>query len=178
MASFDASSLKALPVDNGRSKGASVVGGPAKWHPGALEVAFPPKGFNEDQSRISFCLRATPEAQQTLKDLDAWAIKWARDNSQLIWGKALSEEIVADKLVPTFKAHEKYDPLLRAKINPKYVRWWDSMKQRRDVPEDWRGCVCQPEVLVKGLWFMGGQFGVTLEIQDAILEDASSSCPF
>jgi NADPH2:quinone reductase len=26
MASFDASSLKAIPVDNGRSKGASVVG--------------------------------------------------------------------------------------------------------------------------------------------------------
>ena len=123
MASFDVSSLTAILVDSGRSKGGAIAGGSAKWHPGALQVAFPPKGFSDDQARVSFCLRSTPEVQATLRELDEWAISWAITNTQALWGKALSTEQIADRLAPCFKAHEKYDPLLKTKINPKYVRW-------------------------------------------------------
>ena len=178
MASFDVSGLTALLVDSGRSKGGSIAGGPAKWHPGALQVAFPPKGFSDDQARISFCLRAPSEVQQTLQELDQWAIAWALTHTQTLWGKALSADQIVDRLVPCFKAHEKRDPLLKTKINPKYVRWWNSAKQRRDAPDDWRGVICEPEVLIKGIWLMGPQFGVSLEIQDAKLQDGSSACPF
>ena len=94
------------------------------------------------------------------------------------FGKALSLDQVRDKLVPCFKTADKYEPLLRTKISLKYVRWWDERKQRRDAPEEWRGITCEADVLVKSLWFMGGQFGVSLEIQDGMLQGASTACPF
>ena len=178
MAPFDVSSLTATLVDSGRSKGGAIAGGPAKWLPGPLQVAFPPKGFSEDQARISFCLRSTPEVQATLRELDVWAIEWAHANTQALWGKALSVDQIADRLVPSCKTHEKYDPLLKTKINPKYTRWWNSQNQRRDAPEDWRGVICEPVVQVKGILLMGPQFGVSLKIQDAKLQDGSSACPF
>jgi hypothetical protein len=181
MASFDVSSLTAILVDSGRSKGGSIAGGPAKWLPGPLQVAFPPKGFSEDQARISFCLRSTPEVQATLRELDEWAIAWGHANAQALWGKALSVDQIADRLVRSCKTHEKYDPLLKTKINPKYIRWWGDQNQRRDAPEDWRGVICEPQVLIKGIWLMGPQFGVSLEIQDAKLQhdcECCRACPF
>jgi hypothetical protein len=181
MTSFDVASLQASVVDSGRSKSAPIVDGagkPAKWRVGPLQVAFPPKGFSEDQARISFCLRSTPEICKLLKELDEWAVAWAHANSLAAFGKQLSLDQVTDKLSPALKASDKYDALARAKINPKYVRWWDANGKRREAPEDWRGVACTAEVLVKSLWFMGGQFGVTLEIQDAQLTEASTGCPF
>ena len=143
----------------------------------AQMVTFP-KGFSEDQARISFCLRSTPEICKALKELDEWAVAWAHANSLAACGKQLSLDQVTDKLSPALKASDKYDALVRTKINPKYVRWWDANGKRREAPEDWRGVACTAEVLVKSLWFMGGQFGVTLEVQDAQLTEASTGCPF
>jgi hypothetical protein len=181
MTSLDTASLQAAIVDSGRNKSALVLdaaGAPAKWTVGPLQVAFPPKGFSEDQTRISFCLRSTPEVCKVLKALDVWAASWAHKNSTAAFGKQLSMEQVWDKLSPCFKESEKYEPLLRTKISVKYVRWWNASKQRREAPEDWRDVACTAQVMVKNVWFMGGLFGLTLEVQDAILDDAAGSCPF
>jgi len=181
MTSFDVASLQATLVDSSRSKSADIVnasGAAAKWTVQKLQVAFPPKGFSEDQARISFCLRTTPEVCTILTDLDQWAVNWVHEHSLAAFNKSLTLEQVRDKLCPALKESDRYDALLRAKINPKYIRWWDTAGQRRKAPDEWRGVQCTAQIIVKSIWFMGGQFGLTLEIQDAQLDDAASSCPF
>ena len=70
---------------------------------------------------------------------------------------------------------------LRVKVNmtgKSAVRFRDSMRQQRSPPKSWTSCSVTPRIVVKGIWLMGKDFGLTLDLHDALLDEQPTECPF
>ncbi len=74
-----------------------------------LEVAFEPTGFNDpDASRVNLVFKQPPDAVLTeMHALDDWIVKTAAADSQKLFGKARSEEVLRDAYQPIVKTNEK-----------------------------------------------------------------------
>ena len=63
------------------------------------------------------------------------------------------------------------EPICQVKI------WQD--KKPREAPETWTGASVNARILIKSLYLMGGNIGVTFEVSDVEIVDLpTSSCPF
>ena len=169
-------------------KTASVIrdGRPAFWTlPSAATPLFAPsayKGVTGDSSgRLSLCLNAGPDVMSQAESLDQWAISYCTLHSDRLFGKALTQDQVADRYNSIVKRSDKYPPFLKLKISTERgaPTYWDANKQSRPAPENWPACqmLCRAKLI--GFWFMGNSFGLSVQLQDAqILEESSVECPF
>ena len=154
------------------------------WLPASpLTVAYEPGTFSgEDVARVNICFRPPDDVQDTLVQLDEWIVAQATKSSERLFGKALTEEQVRARYAPTLKQSDKgYPPVMRCKMNQSgkgQVKIWQD-KKPREAPETWSGASVNARILVKSLYLMGGNIGVTFEVSDLeILDLPTSSCPF
>ena len=186
MPSLEMSSLKLGEIAL-LGKGAKVTpltsnGTALKWTPGPLQILFEPKAFNDPAaSRVSVCFKSTPEIQEYIYELESWILKEVSSNPQMYLGQACSETKVREMFTSALKTSEKGYMHLRAKMNLSgkgQVKCWDENKRPRPAPEDWTLCEVQPCLIVKGLWVMSKDFGLLVEMADALVSESSTQCPF
>ena len=169
-------------------KGAKVApltsnGGTLKWTPGPLQILFQPKAFSDPAAtRVSVCFKSTPQIEEYIEELESWILKEVASNPQQYLGQALSESQVRERFTSALKTSEKGYKHLRAKMNigtgKGAVKCWDENKRPRPPPDDWTLCEVQPCLLIKGLWVMSKDFGLLIEMPDALVSESSQLCPF
>jgi hypothetical protein len=168
-------------------KGAKVApltskGETLKWTPGPSQVLFQPKAFNDPAaSRVSVCFRSTPEIEDYVHELEAWILKEVSSNPQVYLGQAYPEAKVREMFTSALKTSEKGYTHLRAKMNlagKGQVKCWDENRKPRPPPDDWTMCEVQPCLHIKGLWVMSKDFGLLIEMADALVGESSQQCPF
>jgi hypothetical protein len=152
------------------------------WSPSkAMTVVWEPSAYQQpDAQRVNLSLRAEHNLDE-LRGLDAWVLATAAEQSERLFGKRMTAEQLQDRYLGALKANENGAPLLRLKMNVagrNEVRCWNEARMQRAKPESWLSCMVRPVVRVRALWFMSREFGVLLEITDALLEEASKECPF
>jgi len=168
-------------------KGAKVApltsdGSVLKWTPGPLQILFQPKAFNDPAaSRVSVCFKSTSEIEEYIQELEAWILKEVSSNPQMYLGQACSEAQVRERFTSALKTSEKGYTHLRCKMNltgKGQVKCWDENKRPCPPPEDWTLCEVQPCLHIKGLWVMSKDFGLLIEMADALVSESSQMCPF
>jgi len=161
-------------------------GGPISFTTNVLRSPFDGTGYNDpDASRVSLCLEADEELMEWCAELDAEIIKICRHQSRKLFGKEvyLESELRANYYSP-LKQNEKYGTtLFKTKMNKcgkQAVRVWNTGGLARQIPETWQGMQIQARVVLKSLWLQSRNFGLTLEISDAMIcsEAEPSTCPF
>ena len=160
----------------------TINGETLKWTPGPSQVLFHPKAYNDPSaSRVSVCFRSTPDIEAFVTHLESWIIKEVSSNPLAYLGQNYSEAKVQEMFTSALKTSEKGYTHLRAKMNlagKGQVKCWNSNKMPRPAPEDWTICEVQPCLHVKGLWLMSKDFGLIIEMADALVSESSQSCPF
>jgi hypothetical protein len=187
MSAFDLSqvSIGAVAVS---SKGAKSLafnspGTPIAATLDPVEVCFEPSSYGDDgtATRVNIVFRPSEAIAADLEQLDAWLLRTAAENSLAWFGKQKTVQSLEESYTPILK-HTKYGPQFKAKLNlapPAQTRIWDQQKQVRGPPESWKGASVKPRLHLRGVYFMGAQFGAVVECTDVqILMEAASSCPF
>ena len=168
------------------SKGAksafiSRQSGPAVWQPGVMLPVFEPSSFDGEGSRLNLVLHLVPEQETEMRTLDDWCLATVAKQSEQLFGKALTPEQLTPCYQPCVKTSEKYPPNLRVKLNldgNRATRFWDSNKQRTAAPGSWLDAAIRPIIRIKAVWFMAKQFGIVMELTDALITDVVPTCPF
>ena len=167
---------KSLPLLYGKE---SVI-----WQPkSSMLVAYEPGVFSgEDVARVNLCLGPTDDVQEQLVELDEWVIKTVAADSERILGKRQTEDQVRARYHPTLRVSDRgYPPTLRVKMNvvgKGQVRIWQDQRAR-DAPETWSGREVNVRLLVKTIYLMGVNFGVTIDVtDDSVCQEALTECPF
>ena len=76
---------------------------------------------------------------------------------------------------------EGYQPLLKCKVNTvgnNAIHWWDSSGELTDEPTDWKTTKITPQLCIRNMWLMGGNFGWVIEVSDCQVFPHSVTCPF
>ena len=130
-------------------------------------------------------MSCTESYKTILNEIDGWVISKLAADPKAYFKKQLSRDEVKAMYKPSVTPHSKngvdYAPTLRCKINaegPRQIKCWGVDRVSRPLPEEWRGCTLQPIVTVRGVWFMSGMCGVTYEVANIIVEEASEECSF
>ena len=113
--------------------------------------------------------------------LESWVLETLAANPQKYFGQDLTLVQLKERFSSAIKTSEKGYRSLRAKMNftgKGAVQCWTAEKAKRDLPEDWTACSVKPRLQIKGLWIMSREFGLLLEMSDALLEEFSVACPF
>jgi hypothetical protein len=158
------------------------ITGNASYAPGDLRVLWNPRAFDgSDQSRVSISFEPTTEVEADITALEAWVLQQVSQDPTKYFGQTLTPSQIQDRFTSVLKTSEKGYRSLRAKMNlhgRNAVRCWDVNKASRDLPEDWTTCSVQPKFLVKGLWMMSRDWGLLLELTDALVSESNAACPF
>ena len=160
--------------------------GPAIWQPNdAMHPVFEPKVpkvFDEGATRINLVLQPkTPDQEAELKALDDWCLSAVAQQSEQLFGKALTVEQLTQCYQPCLKTSEKYPPNFRVKVNlsgSNATRYWNAAGLKTIAPDAWVGYAIRPRIRIKALWFMAKQFGIVMELTDAQILEAEVKCPF
>ena len=167
-------------------KTASLISpdGPVFWRPSetALHVPFAPSAWNNPEAtRVSMCLRATPEIEQQCEELDAWICKEVTAKSEQFFKKKLSPTEIQNSYMPCLRQSDNFPSLFRFKLNlsgSNAVRCWGEDKTARALPGNWRNVSVVPKLWIKGIFFQNKDWGLLLECTDILLHEAEQGCPF
>ena len=187
MATIDYSKLSvADPVTSAKGAKSAAFnynGLPVIWKPDSMEVLFEPGTFNgEPSNRLNLVLLPDSNIQEQLDDLDSFVVQHMTQHCERLIGKKLTEGEIHNRYQPCLKKSEKgYSPSFKVKLTlegPGKTRLWDNSKQPRDPPKIWRKADVAPALKLKGLYFMGKDYGCLWEAQDLMVTEATTSCPF
>ena len=153
------------------------------WRPGPLKVHWQPKAFNDPSAmRVSICFQTTDAVESYFKQLEEWATNQIAKNPMKYLGQYMTAEQIKERWTSAIKVSAKGYPHLRCKMNVEgrnAVRCWDSeTRQARLPPKDWTICEIQPCFDIKSIWIMNKDFGLTIEMTDALICEQSLVCPF
>ena len=141
-----------------------------------LSTPFGAGSFNnEETNRKTLDFRITPELEEFLHRLDAWACLYLADHSERLFKGKVPE------YRPCFQKKGEHTPLVRCKVNAagqKACRFWNERYEKIDMPEDLRECGLVPRVQVKSLYVMGREVGLVLECTDVLCILPTETCPF
>ena len=150
-----------------------------------MEVPFEASAYNDPDglaNRVTLCVTPSAHLSATIEALDAWCIETLSKNPTTLIGVQLTPEQVRERYVSCLKTSDKGYTTIRTKINRtgRYaLQAYTPDKVKRDHPESWRGCSIQPQIMFKGLYIMGREFGCVLETTHAIVHEAKGDeCPF
>ena len=165
---------KTIPLSSG--------GAPIVWHPGPLRVVFRPSAFQQpDASRVNICFAASDAESAYLQQVDLAIIKLIADDPKKYLGAQLTYEQIRERYQSAIKVSDRGYPNLKAKMNlagSAAVRCWNADKTARGPPQDWTMADVSPRLHIKGLWVMAREFGLLVEMTDALVEDRCMECPF
>ena len=167
---------KSIPIAH--ADGSAVV-----WQPSAMSVLWNPSAFNDaEATRQTICFVPTPEVCSSVESLDKWLTNAIALDSSRLLGKQLSADEVRKQYQSPLRTHESTGAKsLRVKLNTtgrSQVRCWDTFRKPREQPSSWTECSVTPRISIRSVWIMGASLGVTLELRDAMLDEAQTECPF
>ena len=139
----------------------------------------------EEKVRLNLDLAIDDELEEWLEKVDTHVISLLAAKSPTYFKKNLTKDEVKQQFKPSATIHVKdgtsYPSTLRTKImvaGPRAIRCWTPEKVERHMPDDWRLCQVRPQLLIKNVWFMNMQCGVTFECQNCVIKEFSPECPF
>jgi hypothetical protein len=150
----------------------------------ACEAPFGANTFDRDVTAVrqNIELQMTKELEAYFTKFDAWAVEYLAANSERIFKKQLTLAQIKEQYHSPVKPSEKYDPLLRTKVNlsgDRAVRIWDPYGHVVPCPESLKGAKLVPKLHVSHLWIMGSSCGFTVNLTDMRLEEVPIvECPF
>ena len=120
-------------------------GQPAYWTlSSSAQPLFQPSAFNAtggdaSSSRLSLCLTVGSDVMAEAHLLDSWAIQYAFENGERLFGKPLTMEQVKDRYFPLVKVTDKYPAYLKIKVavDRNAPTYWSVDKTKRGPPENW-----------------------------------------
>ena len=141
-----------------------------------LTTPFGASSFNnEETNRKTVDFRVTPELEEFLHRLDAWACLYLADNSERLFKGRVPE------YRPCLQKKGDYTPTVRCKLNvagQKACRFWSERCEKIEMPADLRECGLVPRVHAKSLYVMGREVGLVLEVTDLLCVLPTETCPF
>ena len=148
-----------------------------------MSVLWQPQAFqNAEATRVNICFAPTPEVSSCVESFDAWLFTAIAQSSQRLLGTQLTVDDVKARYQSPLKTHEASGAqALRVKMNLSgrtAVKCWDTFRKPRELPESWTSCTVTPRIAIRSVWLMGRDLGCTLELWQAMLEEASAECPF
>ncbi len=150
----------------------------------ASDVPFGANNFDRDVTAVrqNLELRVTKELEAFFDEFDVWAMEYLSANSERLFKKQLTVAQVKEQYHNPIKHSEKYDPLLRTKINTsggRATRFWDTDGKILAYPENLKGARLIPRLHVSHLWIMGTSCGFAVNVTDVRLEEVPIvECPF
>jgi hypothetical protein len=176
----------ANPKNGQKSAMITKHGKPVIWTmPGEAQPLWQPSMFKtvsgDSAGRLSLCVSGEPELLKEASLIDTWAVNYASEHSERLFGKKLNVEQVKMGYNGVLKENEKYPPFVKIKLgNEKNApKFWDIEKKQRDPPEDFSQCQMRCNVRLMSFWFMQTSWGLTAQLQDALINNESPVvCPF
>ena len=171
---------------NGKAELMSLDGGAwvERFLPGK-STPFRSNSFNEgtDASRVTCSISAEGDLAEWAQLADKQIIDVVAANSALYMGKEMSEDALTAAYCPLYRTHEKYAASIKVKVNragARATRFWTQEGARTTEPEDWTCTTFAPRLWLKSVWITPGarQWGVSVELTDAQVTEASQECPF
>ena len=171
---------------SGKAKTApfTVKNGPAEFTLPALEVAFEPSAYQDDDAtRVNIVFKVNLVHEEELGQIDKWILDKVAEDPVKFFGKAKTLESLVETYTPCIKKTEKWGSQFKAKLNLpgsyQGVRVWDLEKLPRAPPDAWAGCTVTPRVRFRHLYFMANQWGPVIDVTDLrILSEPATECPF
>ena len=148
-----------------RTAAVSMKAQKLQWQTARSRVAFHPRKFREDAGeKVSLALISDELLYELGEALDQWALTAARMQAIALFGKSMTPEEINKAYTPLIRKSNDLRPLFRAKIwlaGPQQVRVWDS-RGRSTLPENLGDFEVRAQLVLKGLWFHSGRFGLTV----------------
>ena len=140
-------------------------------------VAWEPSTYAaEGDSRVNVCLEATEELAEAVLRWETAAAGLAIKHAASVFGKALSQAWMQERLQSCLKASAQGLRFCKLKATTHNVRFWDSEGKRAEAPASLRGRKVLAAVQPWQLWVMNQQRGLVLELRD-VKEQAEDVCP-
>jgi hypothetical protein len=144
---------------------------------------FAPSTFDKDvtATRQNLDLPIPPAMESYFEEIDDWMREYLEKNSERIFKRVLSAAQIRDAYHSILKKHGDYPPLLRLKIDSvgrRACRFWDTDKQKREAPEDWRSVELKARFHISHLWLMGTSCGLVMNLTDLQVREGSCAFPF
>ena len=173
---------KSCPLENTKCPGSSVTlnigtaDSPVSSPFGATSFG------DENTQRKTLELSMEPCHTPQWDAINSWAKTYIVENSERLFKKRLSKDVVQENYKPVYTQKGEYRPLLRTKINlegSRKARCWDASGKQVDMP-DLRNVPISVRLAVDRLWIMSSNYGLCLEVTDVMLHGTapSPSCPF
>ena len=157
--------------------------GPLIWQPSEyLDIPLEPSNFSDkESSRLNICFVPTEEIKSCLELFESWCIKTLTKEAKELLGQELTESQIKERFQNSLKTSEKGWTSFRCKMNiagKNAVTCWTQDKVKRLLPESWRDCKIMPRLHFKGLYVMGRDVGVVIDVTHAMVEELEMQCPF
>ena len=149
--------------------------------PGVLSP-FNPSSPIEDATRLTLTLRLPSGWDSVFDCFENRLLQEMVEKSSDFFGRAMSEEELAEWYKPITKKVEEYPRNLRVKMNTQgqyRTRYWGADKQSMQPPETHEGLSFNARVVFRGVWIGEDAFGIVCDCTDLQLADgAAAACPF
>ncbi len=179
--SVSAKGQKNAPIMRNGQKAFWTFSNPATaiFHPSAYKGAT----GSAESTRLSLCLNVEDTTLQQARDLDKWAVEYALEHSEAFFGRKMSRDQVVDRYNAIEKKSDKYPNYIKIKVTidpndrnaPSY---WTMDKVKRNAPENWQQASLTCHARIVGFWLVSNSFGLSIQLQDAMVDEYSCSCPF
>ena len=137
---------------------------------------------NEDATRKNIEFIVTPEEEDKINSMYAWAIEQLAAKPDKYFKKPLTKPEIIDLFKHPIIRKGDYPPKFKCKLDTtgkNAVRCWDAQNQRCELPSDLRGYKLIPRICFSHIWFMSKELGFVCLVTDLqILECESQACPF
>ena len=175
------------PVQGTRGNKSAAIqlkgGAPVLWRLPSLVPAFEPSSFGgeADAVRLTATFRVPDAHLELFEGLEEWVVGYCVAASDRLFGKTMTEDAVRAMFNSPLKRHDRYGGNLRCKLitaGQNKTRFWTTENLPRGPPEVWRQCEMKTVVKIVGLWWVGREFGVMLQLADCQVAETSVASPF
>ncbi len=102
-------------------------------------------------------------------------------NSERLFKQKVSLEQLKEQYHSPIKRSEKYEPLLRTKLNTSgtwVTRYWTPDGKEAAPPTKWRGGTFKPRLHISHLWIMGTSCGLVVNTTDLLVRETACAFPW
>ena len=150
----------------------------------ACEAPFGATNFDRDVTAVrqNLELRLSSEQEDYFSEFDAWAVENLSSHSERLFKKQLTVAQIKESYHSPVKKKEKYDPLLRTKLNMSgawATRFWDTEGKPLAPLACLKGVRLIPRLQISHLWIMESSCGFAINATDLQIEEVPVvECPF
>ena len=146
-----------------------------------LVAPFGINSYEESAPRKNFEIRCNAFLEDYVSQLDKWILNYVYVHCERLLKKSVTHAQLKEMYKSPLHRKEGFLPLLKTKVNTSgnhAVRFWDARGELTIEPLEWRTTAIIPNLHIKSLWVMSGNFGVVIETTDVQVFPEEINCPF